>query len=34
LKHFASARTMPKNVYGFGIMGCKVTVAKFIAQRS
>jgi hypothetical protein len=34
VKNFASAGTRPKRVYGFGIMGCKVTVAEFTAWRS
>jgi hypothetical protein len=34
VKNFASAGTRPKRVYGFGIMGCKVTVAEFTPQRS
>jgi hypothetical protein len=32
VKNFASAG--PKSVYGFGTVGCKVTVAEFSAQRS
>jgi hypothetical protein len=33
VKNFASIGTRPKSMYGFGIMGCKVTVADFIARR-
>jgi hypothetical protein len=31
VKNVASAGTSPKSAYGFGAMGCKVTVAEFTA---
>jgi hypothetical protein len=34
VKNFASAGTRPKSAYGFGTMGCKVTVAEFTVRRS
>jgi hypothetical protein len=32
VKNFAGTR--PKSMYGFGTIGCKVTVAEFTAQKS
>jgi hypothetical protein len=34
VKNFASAGTRPKSMYGFGTMGCKVTVTEFTAWKS
>jgi hypothetical protein len=34
VKNLASAGIRPKSMYGFGTIGCKVTVAELTAQRS